>query len=87
MAPEADAPHTAQRDAQWALAFAIASLIFCAPITAPLAFWKASRAMRHGPSGMATVAIIFAVFGLCSSALLFLFIVIWQFLTPAVAAR
>jgi len=38
--------------------------------------------MRLQSSGMATVAIVLAVFGLLSSAF-FWFLAIWQFLTPA----
>jgi hypothetical protein len=76
--PPAD---VAGRDAIWALVLGAASLVFCAPITAPFALWKASRAMRVGPSGTANVAIVLAVFGLLSSAF-FWFLAAWQFLVP-----
>lgn len=86
-APEAaasavDPEATARRDAGWALALGIVSLFICAPITAPFALWKASRALRSRHSGMATAAIVVAVFGLLTS-LFFWFLAIWQFLTPA----
>ncbi len=86
-APRAPPPglapdEAARRDATWALVLGIASLVFCAPMTAPFAFWKAARALRVGASGRATVAVVLAVLGLASSAL-FWFLAIWQFLTPA----
>ncbi|MBX3213586.1 MAG: hypothetical protein KF850_16220 [Labilithrix sp.] len=81
-APALNAPEAARRDANWALALGIASLVFCAPMTAPFALWKATRALRAGASGRATVALVLAALGLASSAF-FWFLVIWQFLTPA----
>jgi len=72
----------ARGDANWALGLAILSLFFCAPLTAPFALWKASRALRLGASGTATAAIVLSVVGLVLS-LFFWFLAIWQFLTPA----
>ncbi len=85
-APKADVPlpsveQTARRDENWALILGIASLVLCAPITAPLALWKAIRAIHRRPSGRTTVAIVLAVLGLLSSAFLW-FLVIWQILSP-----
>jgi len=80
--PVGDPETAARREAGWALALGILSLFVCAPITAPFALWKASRALRLRPSGMATAAIVVAVFGLLTS-LFFWFLAIWQFLTPA----
>jgi hypothetical protein len=72
----------ATRDANWALGLAILSLFFCAPLTAPFAVWKASRALRLGASVTATAAIVLSVVGLVLS-MFFWFLAIWQFLTPA----
>ena len=80
--PPVNEHDAARRDAAWALALGIASLVMCAPLTAPLAMWKASRALRVRPSGEATVGIVLAALGLLSSAVLW-FLAIWQFLTPA----
>ncbi len=85
-APKANAPfpsveQTARRDENWALLLGIASLVLCAPITAPFALWKAVRATRVRPSGRATVAIVLSILGLWSSAFLW-FLVIWQILSP-----
>jgi hypothetical protein len=85
-APKANAPllnveQTARRDENWALILGMASLVLCAPISAPFALWKAIRAMHIRPSGRATVAIVLAILGLSSSAFLW-FLVIWQILSP-----
>jgi hypothetical protein len=85
-APKANAPllnveQTARRDENWALILGMASLVLCAPISAPFALWKAIRAMHIRPSGRATVAIVLAILGLLSSAFLW-FLVIWQILSP-----
>jgi hypothetical protein len=71
----------ARRDATWAIVLGAASLVLCAPITAPFALWKAFRALRVRPFARAAVAIVFAVLGLLASAL-FWFLAIWQFLSP-----
>ncbi len=73
---------SARRDANWGLALGIASLFMCAPLAAPLAMWKAIRALSVKSSWQATVAIVLAALGLLSSAL-FWFLVIWQFLSPS----
>ena len=85
-APKAHAPlpnveQTARRDENWAIILGIISLVLCAPITAPLALWRAIRATHRRPSGRATVAIVLAVLGLLSSAF-FWFLAIWQILSP-----
>ncbi|HEY8078729.1 MAG TPA: hypothetical protein VIF62_31575 [Labilithrix sp.] len=72
---------TARRDGYWALGLALLSLVFCAPISAPFAIWKAVRALRVDSSGAAPIAIVIAIVGLLSSAF-FWFITIWQFLSP-----
>ncbi|MBI5534058.1 MAG: hypothetical protein HY898_15155 [Deltaproteobacteria bacterium] len=68
-------------DANWALGLAIASVVFCAPLTAPLALWKAIRSTRTRPYARATAAIVLAVFGLLTSAF-FWFLAVWQYLSP-----
>jgi hypothetical protein len=75
-------PHDGERDATWALVLGIGSVLFCAPITAPLAVWKGVRALRSGSSAKAVAGICFASFGLLTSALLW-FLAIWQILSPA----
>jgi len=85
VSPPPDAEQIALRDANWAIVLGIASLVLCAPITAPFALWKASRATRLRP-WRATVAIVFAILGLLSSACLW-FLVIWQLLSPGSPPR
>ncbi len=83
---EPDPRVAARRDAYWALGLALVSLVFCAPLTAPFAIWKAVRETRVDASGVGPIAIVIAIFGLLSSAFLW-FVAIWQFLSPATVHR
>ena len=85
-APSPDPRDVARRDGWWALGLALFSLVFCAPITAPFAIWKAVRALRADASGVGAIAIFIAVVGLVSSAFVW-FITIWQFLSPGERAH
>ena len=80
---EATSARGGDRDASWALALGIASVFLCAPITAPIAIWRAVLALRTGTSARAIVGLALAVFGLLTSAL-FWFLAIWQLLSPSV---
>ncbi len=79
--PRPDPERSARRDATWAIVLGTISLFFCAPITAPLAIWKAVVASRTHTFGRAVAAIVFAIIGLLSSAFLW-FLAIWQILSP-----
>jgi hypothetical protein len=81
VSPLPDLEQAARRDENWAIILGMASLVLCAPVSAPFALWKAIRAMHIRPSGRATVAIVLAILGLLSSAFLW-FLVIWQILSP-----
>jgi hypothetical protein len=80
--PVSDGEQASLRDANWALALGILSLPFCAPVTAPLAIWKAIRALRVRSSARAITGILLAGLGLFLSVCLW-FLAIWQFLAPA----
>lgn len=92
MVNEYEAPHESgaahpvddgrSRDRFWALFLAIVSVVFCAPLTAPLSLFRANRLLKRGPDGYAVTAIVIAAFGFVTS-LLFWFLAIWQFLSPS----
>jgi hypothetical protein len=71
----------AMRDASWALVLGAVSLLICAPVAAPFALWKATRALAKRGSSRAVVGIVLASLGLLSSTV-FWFLAIWQFLSP-----
>lgn len=77
-----DAHENARRDANLALALAIASVLVCAPVLGPLAMWKAVGTLKTSRPWQGIAAIVLAGVGLASSAV-FWFLALWQYLAPS----